>query len=159
MGSVMNPLSPNFVSRRSQISLERSTRTLERGFERLSSGLRINSAADDAAGLSISTRMRSQVEGLQQAVRNTNDSISLYQTAEGGLNELHNILQRNRELAVQAANGVLSDADREAIQAEVTQLNKEVDRIASTTSFNGRRIFAGDQTEYRFQIGATRGED
>ncbi|MDI6874896.1 MAG: flagellin [Actinomycetota bacterium] len=116
---------------------------LSKSLERLSSGLRINRAADDAAGLSISEKLRSQVRGLQQAVRNAQDGISLIQTAEGALQETHAILQRMRELAVQAANGTLTDADRQAIQSEVSNLINEVTRIANSTKFNGEALLNG----------------
>jgi len=116
---------------------------LSKSLERLSSGLRINRAADDAAGLSISEKLRSQVRGLQQAVRNAQDGISLIQTAEGALQETHAILQRMRELAVQAANGTLTDADRTAIQSEVSNLIEEVTRIANSTKFNGETLLDG----------------
>eukprot|EP01030_Chromulinospumella_sphaerica_P020412 gene20412-20325_t len=105
--------------------------------QRLSSGLRINSAKDDAAGLAISDRMTSQIRGLTQAARNSNDAISLTQTAEGALGSISSNLQRIRELAVQSANGTNSASDREAIQNEVTQLTSEINRVATTTQFNG----------------------
>ncbi|HZH62645.1 MAG TPA: flagellin [Metabacillus sp.] len=111
--------------------------------ERLSSGLRINRAADDAAGLAISEKMRSQIRGLEMAERNSLDAISLIQTAEGALNETHSILQRMRELSVQAANGTLEDEDREAIQKEINQLTYEIDRIADTTQFNQKQLLSG----------------
>lgn len=115
-----------------------------KSLEKLSSGLRINRAADDAAGLAISEKMRSQIRGLKQAERNSMDGISLIQTAEGALGSVHFILQRMRELAVQAANGTLEDEDRTAIQSEIDQLTKEIDRIADTTQFNKRQLLAGD---------------
>lgn len=114
-----------------------------KNLEKLSSGLRINRAADDAAGLAISEKMRSQIRGLQMAERNALDAISLIQTAEGALNEVHSILQRMRELAVQASNDTLEPSDRAAIQAEVDQLTKEIDRIADTTQFNQKLLFSG----------------
>ncbi|MDR7434384.1 MAG: flagellin FliC, partial [Armatimonadota bacterium] len=114
---------------------------LSKALERLSSGYRINRAADDAAGLAISEKLRSQVRGLNQAVRNAQDAVSLIQTAEGALNETHGILQRIRELAVQAANdGTLTTEDRNAIQAEIDSLLAEVDRIANTTQFNTKNL-------------------
>src|ERR687894_523855 len=112
---------------------------LARSMERLSSGYRINRAADDAAGLAISERLRAQVKGLDQAQRNVQDAVSLVQTAEGSLTEVHAMLQRVRELAVQFKNGSLSDTDRTAIQSEVTQLSNEIERIGSTAEFNGLR--------------------
>jgi len=114
--------------------------------EKLSSGLRINKAADDAAGLAISEKMRSQIRGLDQAARNAQDGISLIQTAEGALNETHSILQRMRELAVQAANDTYTAEDRQQIQAEINQLTQEIDRIAATTQFNGKLLLNGDSS-------------
>jgi flagellin len=117
--------------------------SVSKNLERLSSGLRINRAADDAAGLAISEKMRSQIRGLEMAERNALDAISLIQTAEGALNEVHSILQRMRELAVQAGNDTLEPSDRAAIQAEIDQLTKEIDRIADTTQFNQKILFSG----------------
>src|ERR1043166_783763 len=114
--------------------------------QKLSSGLRINSAADDAAGLSISEKLRAQVNGLTQAQRNAQDGISLIQTAEGALNETHSILQRMRELTVQAANDTLADSDRTAIKSEIGQLSSEIDRIAKSTQFNGKNLLDGSLT-------------
>ncbi|WPX07807.1 flagellin N-terminal helical domain-containing protein [Anaerocellum danielii] len=116
---------------------------LSKSLEKLSSGMRINRAGDDAAGLAISEKMRSQIRGLNQAQRNAQDAISLIQTAEGALNEVHSILQRMRELAVQAANDTNTDADRSAIQNEVDQLVSEIDRIANTTEFNTKKLLDG----------------
>ena len=112
--------------------------------EKLSSGYRINRAADDAAGLSISEKMRSQIRGLNQASTNAEDGISLIQTAEGALTESHSILQRMRELSVQAANGTETDDDREAVQNEISQLQDELDRIADTTEFNTMKLLNGN---------------
>lgn len=133
---------------------------LTRSMERLSSGLRINRAADDAAGLAISEKLRGQVKGLNQAIRNSQDGISLIQTAEGALNEVHSLLQRMRELSVQAANDVLTDTDRVAIQKEVDSLLAEVDRIASNTEFNTRKLLDGSvaTTALNLQIGANTGQ-
>jgi flagellin len=129
---------------------------LSKALERLSSGFRINRAADDAAGLAISEKLRSQVQGLNQAVRNAQDAVSLIQTAEGALNETHGILQRIRELAVQAANdGTLTDQDRNAIQAEIDSLLAEVDRIANTTQFNTKNLLQANTT-FTFQVGANK---
>ncbi len=124
---------------------------------KLSSGFRVNSAADDAAGLSISERMRGQIRGLAQARLNAGDGISMVQTAEGALGEVHNMLQRTRELVVQYKNGSLATADRTAIQSEVNQLASEIERIGSTTAFNGTKVLnvAGTIT---FQVGANDGE-
>ncbi len=126
--------------------------------QRLSSGLRINSAKDDAAGLAISDRMTSQIRGLNQAARNSNDGISLAQTAEGALQETTNILQRMRELAIQSANDTNSASDRASLQAEVNQLQQEMTRIASSTSFNGRNILDGTLNNAQFQVGANANE-
>jgi len=131
---------------------------LGRSFERLSSGLRINGAKDDAAGLSITTRFSAQIRGLNQAVRNSNDGISLAQTAEGALNETTNILQRIRELAVQSANDTNNSSDRSSLQAEVAQLKSELDRIAETTNFNGNKILDGTFLAQDLQVGANVGE-
>ncbi|MDK2865043.1 MAG: flagellin, partial [Thermotogota bacterium] len=111
--------------------------------ERLSSGLRINRAGDDAAGLAISEKMRGQIRGLNMAIKNAQDGISLIQTAEGALQEVHSILQRMRELAVQAANDTNTDEDRQALQLEITQLKAEIDRIAKTTEFNTKKLLNG----------------
>jgi flagellin len=127
---------------------------LETSLQRLSSGLRINSAKDDAAGLSISERMSSQINGLDQATRNANDGISLAQTAEGGLNDITTALQRLRTLAVQSANAANTDVDRDAIQTESNQLTQEIDRIATQTNFNGIALLDGGFKTQQFQIGA-----
>ena len=124
---------------------------------KLSSGLRINKAGDDAAGLAISEKMRGQVGGLKQAIRNAQDGISLIQTAEGALNETHSILNRMRELAVQAANGTNTDADRGEIQKEINQLVEEISRIADTTQFNNQKLLDGEFAT-RFHIGANIGQ-
>jgi len=141
-----------------QRQLSSTTNSLSTSFERLSSGLRINGAKDDAAGLSITTRFSSQIRGLNQAVRNSNDGISLAQTAEGALNETTNILQRIRELAVQSANDTNNDSDRESLQAEVDQLKTELDRIATTTNFNGNKVLDGSFLSRDLQVGANVGE-
>jgi flagellin len=123
-----------------------------KSLEKLSSGLRINRAGDDAAGLAISEKMRSQIRGLGQASRNAQDGISLIQTAEGALSETHSILQRMNELATQASNGTLGTTDRNAIQSEITQLNDEVDRISTSTKFNGTALLSATST-VTLQIG------
>ncbi|NLK96803.1 MAG: flagellin [Epulopiscium sp.] len=125
-----------------------------KAIEKLSSGLRINRAGDDAAGLSISEKMRAQIRGLNQASRNAQDGISLIQTAEGALNETHAILQRMRELAVQAANDTNVGTDRSYIKAELDQLRAEITRIASTTEFNTQNLLNGTLSAKKFQIGA-----
>ncbi|SKA86198.1 flagellin [Caloramator quimbayensis] len=134
------------------------TNTVNAGksMEKLSSGLRINRAGDDAAGLAISEKMRAQIRGLEQAGRNAQDSISLIQTAEGALNETHSILQRMRELAVQAANDTNVATDRTAIKDEIDQLNNEINRIATTTEFNTQKLIDGTFTGKQFQIGANK---
>lgn len=133
----------NVSSLNAQRQLLTSTLGLNQAFQRLSSGYRINSAADDAAGLQISNRMTAQVTGLNQAVRNANDGISVAQVAEGAMQEIGGMLQRMRELVIQSDNGINSTQDREAIQAEIGALRTEVDRIAQTTTFSGRPILDG----------------
>src|SRR4051812_35238308 len=131
---------------------------MSKSLEKLSSGFRINRAADDAAGLAISEGLRSQIGGLKVAVRNTQDGISVVQTAEGALTETHSILQRMRDLAVQANNSGGINASAQAnIQSEVTQLKSELDRIASTTTFNGKKLLDGSFSA-NFQVGANAGE-
>ena len=144
----------NVSSLNAQRNLVGTNKSLTRSIQRLSSGLRINSAKDDAAGLAISDRMNSQVRGLNQAVRNANDGISLAQTAEGALQESTNILQRMRELAVQSANDSNTGSDRASIQKEVNQLQQELERIANTTTFNGKTLLDGTFVSQRFHIGA-----
>ncbi|ADW18303.1 flagellin domain protein [Desulfobulbus propionicus DSM 2032] len=146
-------INTNVASLNAQRNLSRSQGDLATSMERLSSGLRINSAKDDAAGLAISDRMTSQIRGLNQATRNANDGISLAQTAEGAMQESTNILQRMRELAVQAANATNSAADRSALQAEVNQLKTEMNRIANSTTFNGLKILDGSFVSQQFQVG------
>src|SRR5690349_15629923 len=131
--------------------------SLATSMERLSSGYRINRAADDAAGLAISERLRGQINGLDQAQRNVQDAVSMVQTAEGSLTEVHAMLQRVRELAVQYKNGSLSTADRTAIQSEVNQLASEIERIGSSSQFNGINLLNSAQT-ISFQVGAKDGE-
>lgn len=128
-----------------------------KNMEKLSSGLKINRAGDDAAGLSISEKMRGQIRGLEMASKNSQDGISLIQTAEGALNETHSILQRMRELAVQGSNGTNVTADRTAIKAEIDALNSEVTRIATETEFNTQKILSKSQT-FKFQVGANSGQ-
>jgi flagellin len=144
----------NISSLNAQRNLSKSQLSYSRSLERLSSGLRINSAKDDAAGLAISDRMTSQIRGLNQATRNAHDGISLAQTAEGAMQETTNIIQRIRELAVQSANDTNSASDRTSMQSEVNQLIREVDRIANNTSFNNQKILDGTFTDKKFQIGA-----
>lgn len=147
-------INSNIASINAQRQLMNSGNALDRATERLSSGNRINSAKDDAAGLAIGNRMTSQVRGLDQAVRNANDGVSMIQTAEGALQESTNILQRMRELAVQSANGIYNDADRRTLNAEVQQLKSELDRISETTSFNGRSLLDGSLGTTALQVGS-----
>jgi len=151
-------INTNVMSLNAQRNLTTSGSQLATALQRLSSGLRINSAKDDAAGLAITERMTSQIRGLNQAVRNANDGISLAQTAEGALGEIANNLQRIRELAVQASNASNSQSDREALNAEVQQLLAEIDRVANTTQFNNVKILDGSFTGQVFQVGANAGE-
>ncbi len=151
-------INTNVASLNAQRNLGVSQSALAKSMQRLSSGLRINSAKDDAAGLAISDRMTSQIRGLNQAVRNSNDGISLAQTAEGALQESTNILQRMRELAVQSANDTNTASDRTSLQAEVNQLKQELTRIADTTTFNGKNLLDGSLTSAQFQVGANAGE-
>ncbi len=144
----------NVMSLNAQRQLNKSQLMQNTAMERLSSGLRINSAKDDAAGLSISTGMSSQIRGLNQAVRNANDGVSMAQTAEGSMDEMTNILQRMRELSVQAANDTNSDSNRASIQIEIDQLYSELDRIAETTSFNGINLLDGSNKSTSLQIGS-----
>ena len=147
-------INSNIAALNSQRQLVKSGDDLMQAMERLSSGKRINTAADDAAGLAISNRMTSQVMGLNQAVRNANDGISLIQTAEGALDETTNILQRIRELSIQSANGIYADGDRATLDAEAQQLLEELDRIAATTSFNGQKLLDGTLGDVDLQIGS-----
>lgn len=151
-------INTNIASLSAQNQLNKSQSLSDQALERLSSGLRINSAKDDAAGLAISSRFESQIRGLNQAVRNANDGISLAQTAEGALGETGNILQRIRELAVQSANSSNSSVDRQALQDEVNQLVSELDRIATTTNFNGQNLLDGTFGTAKFQVGANANE-
>jgi len=155
MSQVINT---NIASINAQRNLTTSQSALSTALQRLSSGLRINSAKDDAAGLGISERMTTQIRGLNQAIRNANDGISLAQTAEGALAEIANNLQRIRELAVQSANATNSSSDRAALDAEVQQRIAEIDRVAAQTSFNGQKILDGTFGNATFQVGANVGE-
>jgi flagellin len=155
MASVINT---NISSLNSQRNLSTSQSSLATSLQRLSSGLRINSAKDDAAGLAISDRMTSQIRGMTQASRNANDGVSMAQTAEGALSSSGDILQRIRELAVQSSNSSNSASDRKALQTEVTQLSSELNRIAETTSFNGQALMDGTMGTANFQVGANANE-
>ncbi|MCF6204291.1 MAG: flagellin [Methylococcaceae bacterium] len=151
-------INTNVISLNAQRQLNRTQGIQSTAMDRLSSGLRINSAKDDAAGLAIADRMTSQVRGLDQAVRNANDGISLSQTAEGALQETTNILQRMRVLAVQSANDTNSAADRDNLQKEVVQLQSELNRIANTTTFNSKKLLDGSFSGQQFHIGAQANE-
>ena len=155
MASVINT---NVASLNSQRNLSTSQAALNTSIQRLSSGLRINSAKDDAAGLAISDRMNSQIKGMTQATRNANDGVSMAQTAEGALSSSGDILQRIRELAVQSSNSSNSAGDRKALQTEVTQLTSELNRIANTTEFNGQKLLDGSMGTANFQVGANAGQ-
>ncbi len=147
-------INTNVSSLNSQRQLVNSGKEMDQAMERLSSGKRVNNAADDAAGLAIANRMTSQILGLNQAIRNANDGVSLIQTAEGALDEVTNILQRMRELSIQSANGIYSDTDRATLDAEVQQLKAELDRIASSTTFNGQTILDGSLSDVTLQVGS-----
>src|SRR5690554_2030274 len=151
-------INTNVASLNAQNQLNKSQSLSNEALQRLSSGLRINSAKDDAAGLAISTRFDAQIRGLTVATRNANDGISLAQTAEGALDEITNNLQRIRELAVQSANATNSSSDRQALNDEVQQRIAEIDRIASQTAFNGLKVLDGNFGTAAFQIGANAGE-
>ena len=151
-------INTNIASLNTQRALNGSQSALQTSLQRLSSGLRINSAKDDAAGLAISERFTSQIRGLNQAVRNANDGISLAQTAEGALSSIGSSLQRVRELAVQSSNDTNSSGDRQAINDEVQQLIAEIERVANTTEFNGQRVLDGSLTDLFFQVGANQGQ-
>ncbi|WP_159917567.1 flagellin [Pantoea sp. 18069] len=152
-------INTNVASINAQRNLSLSGSSLSTSMQRLSSGLRVNSAKDDAAGLAISERMKAQSGGLTVAARNANDGISLAQTAEGALGKVGDMLQRVRELAVQSSNATNSQSDRDALQAEVKQLVSEIDRVAKTTSFNGQKILDGSFAGGMFQVGANAGDN
>ncbi|NOI99361.1 flagellin [Vibrio kanaloae] len=141
-----------------QRNLSNANSMLNQSLERLASGSRINSAKDDAAGLQISNRLEAQMSGIDVAVRNANDGISIMQTAEGAMNETTNIMQRMRDLSLQASNGSNSQSERAAIQEEITSLNDELNRIAETTSFGGKKLLNGSFGSTSFQIGGSSGE-
>jgi flagellin len=151
-------INTNVASLNAQRNLNASQSDANTALQRLSSGLRINSAKDDAAGLAISNRLTAQINGINQAIRNSNDGISVAQVAEGALAETTNILQRMRELAVQSANSSNSGADRLALQSEVSQLSAEIDRIANNTAFGDQKLLNGNFANQQFQVGANVGE-
>jgi len=150
-------INTNVAALNAQRNLTITQSLLAKSLERLSSGYRINRAADDAAGLAISEKLRGQVRGLNQAIRNAQDAVSLIQTAEGALNETHGIIQRMRELAVQAANDTLTPGDRAALQTELDNLLSEVDRIANNTQFNTKDLLK-TSTTFTFQVGPNAGQ-
>jgi len=152
-------INTNVASINAQRNLSLSGSSLSTSMQRLSSGLRVNSAKDDAAGLAISERMGAQTKGLTVAARNANDGISLAQTAEGALGKVGDMLQRVRELAVQSSNATNSQSDRDAMQSEVTQLVSEIDRVAKTTEFNGKKLLDGSFSGAMFQVGANAGDN
>ncbi|PUW92548.1 flagellin FliC [Cronobacter sakazakii] len=154
----MSVINTNLLSLTTQTNLNKSQSALGTAIERLSSGLRINSAKDDAAGQAIANRMTSQVKGMTQAARNANDGISLVQTAEGNLNEINTNLQRIRELAVQAANDTNGTTDLTSINTEITQRLLEIDRIAGSANFNGKKLLDGTATDFNIQVGAGTGD-
>ncbi len=147
-------INTNAASENIQRNLARVQDLLGASFRRLSTGLRITTAADDAAGLAMSERLRAQIRSLDQAERNANDGISLAQTGEGALQEVNNILIRLRELAIQASNATVSGADRDSLQAEFSSLRDEIDRIAQTTDFNGIQLLDGSQASVTFHVGS-----
>jgi len=147
-------INTNISALTAQRNLTRAQSGLEKSIQRLSTGLRINNAADDAAGLAISDRLTAQIRGLNQAVRNANDGVSALQTADGSLNEVSNLLQRGRELAIQSANDSNSSSDRQSLNAELSNILAELDRLASTVQFNSRKLLDGTFTNAQFQIGA-----
>ncbi|MBA4265865.1 MAG: flagellin [Comamonadaceae bacterium] len=155
----MTTINTNVMSMNAQRNLTSSQGSLATSMQRLSSGLRVNSAKDDAAGLAIAERMNAQIKGLSVAARNANDGISLAQTAEGALGKVGDMLQRMRELSVQSANATNSADDRKALQAEVKQLTDEIDRVSQQTSFNGKKILDGSFTAATFQVGANAGDN
>ncbi len=151
-------INTNVLSLNAQRHLSTSQVALSQAVERLSSGLRVNSARDDAAGLAIAARMETQARGSDVAIRNANDGISLAQTAEGALNEVSSMMQRMRELAVQSANGTNSSSDRANLDAEYQALDTEIERLAISTNFNGLAIIDTDAGDQVFQIGANKGD-
>ena len=159
----MSVINTNIKSLVAQNAMTVNSRAMNKAMEQLSTGSRINSAADDAAGLAISNKMTSQIRGLNQAVRNANDGISMIQTAEGATKEITNMLQRMRELAVQAANDTNTSGDRSALAAEVTQLTEEITRIASNTTWNGMKLLDGSKftsaSAANFMVGANSADE
>ena len=155
----MSVINTNYLALVSQSHLQKSQSALGTAIERLSSGLRINSAKDDAAGFAIAERFLSNIRGLSQVARDTSDGVSLAQTAQGALSATNDSLQRMRELAVQAGNGTLSSADRQTLQKEFDQLSGEVDRVAKSTAFNGQKLLDGSFSAATFQVGPSAGDN
>src|SRR6056297_2049932 len=151
-------INTNVAALNSYNQLNNTNNKLSKSLERLSSGKRINGAADDAAGLAISEKMNAQTRGLAQAQRNAQDGISMIQTAEGALKETHSMLQRMRELSVQASNDTNTESDREQIQKEISQLSSQIDNISSQTQFNKQTLLDGSASGITFQVGANNGE-
>ncbi|GAM03403.1 MULTISPECIES: flagellin [Novosphingobium] len=157
----MSVINTNISAIKASNASNSANKMLGTAMERLSTGKRINSAKDDAAGLAIATSMTSQIKGMSQGIRNANDGISLAQTAEGGLSEVSNMLQRVRELAIQSASGTYQDSDRTAMQSEVTALTEQIDDVLSQTKFNGNTLFSttsGTDVTFNIQTGANSGE-
>src|SRR5437773_10230499 len=152
-------INTNIASLNAQRNLNTSQASLATSMQRLSSGLRVNSAKDDAAGLAIAERMNTQVRGMNVAIRNANDGISMAQTAEGALSKVGDALQRMRELAVQARNSTNSDSDKDSLNKEFAQLQSEITRVVGGTTFNGKHILGSDATALSFQIGANTSSD
>ena len=153
----MTAINTNTASLNAQYFLAKANKEMESSMAKLSSGQKVNSAADDAAGLAIAGRMTSQIKGLNMAIKNANDSVALAQTAEGAMDEVTNMLQRMRELAVQSANGTMNDSDRASLDAEVQALKTEIDRIAGNTQFNNTNLLDGSFSK-TFQIGDKAGQ-
>jgi flagellin len=152
-------INTNIASLNAQRNLNSSQSSLATSMQRLSSGLRVNSAKDDAAGLAIAERMNAQVRGMNVAIRNANDGISLAQTAEGALSKVGDALQRMRELAIQSRNATNSSSDKDSLNKEFAELQSEISRVLGGTTFNGQRILGVDATTLTFQIGANTGPD
>ena len=154
----MNSINTNMSALTAQANMQKVNKDMDQAISRISSGLRINSAADDAAGSAIASKMEAQVRSLDVAIRNSYDAISMTQTAEGALGEMENILQRTRELAVQAGNSTLTTSDRSMIQKELDALVSELDSIATKTNFNGIKLLDGSNESLNFQVGINKGD-
>jgi len=154
----MSVINTNVKALAAQASMSNVNKSMETAMERLSTGIRINSAKDDAAGLAIALRMTADIRGTAVAIRNANDAISLSQTAEGGLGQINDILQRMRELAVQSSNGTAAPDNRQASQLEITQLKQEIDTIAGRTNFNGIKLLDGSAAKLNIQTGVNAGD-